>query len=69
MPYITCGDGKVYSRYDNHPFVKECIESEHQYYKTINKAHKNNNSCDLMFFGVFIIFFIILFKIVNWLGK
>jgi uncharacterized membrane protein affecting hemolysin expression len=28
MPYITCQDGKTYSRYDNSTYVVECIRTE-----------------------------------------
>jgi hypothetical protein len=28
MPYITCPDGKTYSRYDQSPYVKWCICEE-----------------------------------------
>lgn len=28
MPYIQCPDGNVYSRYDQSPYVVECIKNE-----------------------------------------
>lgn len=28
MPYIQCPDGNIYSRYDNSPYVVECIAGE-----------------------------------------
>lgn len=41
MPYITCKDGKTYSRYDQSPYVKQCICEEQKFY-TEEKA-----KCDL----------------------
>lgn len=32
MPYITCPDGKTYSRGDNSPYVVTCIYNEKQQY-------------------------------------
>ena len=43
MPYIQCGDGKTYSRASSDPFVKECIEAEHQYYRHLEVIHKNKS--------------------------
>ena len=28
MPYIRCEDGEIYSRYDQSPYVIECIRAE-----------------------------------------
>lgn len=33
MPYITCPDGKTYSRYDTSPYVKWCIKCQEEQYR------------------------------------
>jgi len=41
MPYITCPDGKIYSRYDNSDYVKWCICNEKK------EAQDKFNACML----------------------
>ncbi len=33
MPYITCPNGRTYSRYDQSEYVKWCICQENEYYR------------------------------------
>lgn len=48
MPYITCPDGNVYSRYDQSTYVKWCICEENKFNDSINKQKEiKYNECSL----------------------
>jgi hypothetical protein len=45
MPYITCPDGKTYSRYDTSPYVCDCIRKERAYYDSLNSVCLQDPKC------------------------
>jgi hypothetical protein len=45
MPYITCKDGKTYSKYDQSEYVKKCICEEDAYYKKKYTECMANPNC------------------------
>jgi hypothetical protein len=45
MPYITCPNGKTYSRYSNENEAKECIANEKKHNQEILQACLETPSC------------------------
>ena len=45
MPYITCPDGNIYSRYDQSPYVIDCIRKEDSAINARNIACMKDPKC------------------------
>lgn len=45
MPYITCPDGKTYSRYDSNTEVKTCISNQKSAYQAKHAACMKDTIC------------------------
>lgn len=45
MPYITCDDGRTYSRYDNTPYVCDCIKKERAFYDSLDRVCMQDPIC------------------------
>ena len=45
MPYITCPDGKTYSRYDSSKYVKTCIADQKAQQQAQQQACLQDTAC------------------------
>jgi len=45
MPYITCPNGKTYSRYDQSPYVCDCIKKQEKYHDSLDAACLQDPKC------------------------
>ena len=77
MPYITCPDGNTYSRYDQDPYVQDCIcqekEAQQKEYNECMadphcKANRESTQAMAIWIGG-IVFILIVFTLIKGIRK